>query len=64
MEPKPQGPEELFRGDLASVIAVVKTLAPLCKTPQDLVGMAELALVNDGQLALLMEKCQPLRMRR
>jgi hypothetical protein len=56
-------PEESFRQALQDVIAIVRKLSPHCKNVNELVGMAELALENDGQLALLMNQVTPLRLR-
>lgn len=53
-EPKKETPEEKFRGILEDVILFVEHFAPYCTDPKDLVGMAQHALVNPGQLNLLM----------
>jgi hypothetical protein len=47
-------PEESFRESLKDVIVVAQMLASHCQTIEELIGMAELALENDGQLRLLM----------
>lgn len=56
--------EEQFRSALADVLAVMRKLAPLCKTVDDMVGMTQLALENDGQLALMMQAVSPLQLRK
>ena len=53
-EPKEPTREEKFRGILEDVILFVENFAPYCKDPKDLVGIAQHALVNEGQLNLLM----------
>lgn len=55
--------EDSFRDTLQDVIVVVKKLAPCCRSVNDLIGMAELAMQNDGQLFLLMEKVGPVTLR-
>ena len=52
---------EAFRGDLESVLVVVKALSGVCGTPAELAGVVQLGLNNDGQLRLLMEKVEQLR---
>lgn len=54
-DPK-QNPEDAFRENLKDVIAIAEKLAPLCRTVEEMVGMAALALENDGQLRLLMRE--------
>lgn len=49
-----QTAEESFRSSLEDVIAISEKLYPYCNSVQDLVGIAKLALENDGQLRLLM----------
>ena len=56
-------PEDQFRDSLKDVIAVVEVLTPFCKSVDDLIGVCRLALSNDGQLALLMGKVYPVRLR-
>lgn len=46
--------EQSFRESLKDVVAVVQKLAPHCNGFDDLIGMVELAINNDGQLHLLM----------
>ncbi len=48
--------EDAFRESLKDVVAFAQKVSSCCKTVEDLIGMAELALTNDGQLQLLMEK--------
>lgn len=52
-EPKPSI-EETFRSVLEDLAAVAERLEPTCKTTEELIGVAKLALENDGQLRLLM----------
>ncbi len=62
-EKEPKAPEQAFRDDLESVIAVLEALAPDCDSADDLVEVLRLALRNDGQLRLLMKKVMPLSRR-
>ena len=55
--------EDQFRDNIRDMLAVLECFAPICKTPDDLVGMLKLALVNDGQLQLLLNKLTPLHKR-
>lgn len=48
--------EESFRKALEDVVAISERLAPLCPGTEDLTELCKLALTNDGQLALLMDK--------
>ncbi len=50
--------EEGFRESLKDLIVVADRLKPFCNTTEDLVGMCNLALENDGQLRLLMQSVQ------
>ena len=59
-DPNQQSQEEQFRDNISDLLAVLRCFAPHCKTPDDLVGMLELALKNDGQLALLLDRLTPL----
>lgn len=52
--------EEQFRDNLRDLIVILERFAPLCKTPDDLVGMLRLAINNDGQLALMLKELTPL----
>lgn len=52
-----------FRQNLLEVIIIVKKLAPLCKTVDELIDMAEFATRNDAQLRLLIREVSPLRLR-
>lgn len=54
MEAK-QTVEQSFRESLKDVTAVVQKLAPHCPSFDDLLGMMELALTNDGMLNVLMK---------
>lgn len=63
-EQEQAGVDEQFRDNLRDVDAVVRKLAPLCRDVNDLLGMIGLALVNDGQLALLLREVAPVRLRK
>ena len=54
MTEQKQTAEESFRSSLEEIIVISEKLTPYCNTVQDLIGMAKLALDNDGQLKLLM----------
>lgn len=45
---------ELFRSSLTDLITITQKLIPHCDSLEDMRGMVELALTNDGQLKLLM----------
>ena len=51
--------EQQFRESLQDVVIILKKLVPHCRTPEDLIGMIELAQINDGQLAILWEQVNP-----
>lgn len=65
MEAPRLSPEEGFREALEDAVSVIKKLAPVCGTFDEMTGVCELALTNDAQLRLLMktvlepEKAQP-----
>ena len=63
-EPQPRNIDDDFRDDLRVVIAVVTKLAPHCKSVEDLVGLCELGLKNEGQLDLLLNLVAPLSFRK
>ena len=46
--------EDAFKDSLRDVVAVAQKLQHCCKTVEDLIGVVELAISNDGQLQLLM----------
>lgn len=50
--------EASFRESLRDVAAVIKGLSYLCRTPEEMTGMIELAESNDAQLRLLMAAIQ------
>ncbi len=52
----PQEAEASFRSLLEDVGPLIASLAPLCQNMAELVSMVELAVINDGQLRLLMER--------
>lgn len=64
VEPPAVSEEASFRSSLEDVIVVVKKLSPLCKTPEELIGLCELAVSNDAQLTLLFQQVMPTRMRK
>lgn len=47
---------EQFRSSLEDVIVLLRALTPHAETVHDAIGMATLALENDGQLRLLMKE--------
>jgi hypothetical protein len=49
-------PEDKFRDALKDVLVIAKRLAPHCRTTEELIGVLDHALQNDGQLRLLMTK--------
>lgn len=51
---KPVSPEEGFRSSLRDTIEIIRGLASVCKTPEEMIEVARLGLENDGQLRLLM----------
>lgn len=67
-QPEPQhtvlNPEEQFRLALDDAVAILRKLAPLCGSVEELVGVAELAMTNDAQLRLLMDRVAPVHFRR
>lgn len=48
-------PEESFRSSLRDLVVLCRALTPVAATVKDLLGMAELAIKNDGQLSLLFQ---------
>ncbi len=46
--------EEEVRKSLDNLVELAELLLPYCNDVGDLVGMAKLAMVNDGQLKLVM----------
>ena len=53
-----------MREEIADTIVIIKKVAQYCGNVDDLVGMLQLALQNDGQLTLLMAELAPLQLRR
>lgn len=49
-----QSQEEAFRSSLEDVLEVASKLSSHCNSVEDLIGVVQLALANDGQLRLLM----------
>lgn len=49
-----QDPTASFRESLKDLIIIVEKLAPYCQSLEDLVGVASLALENDGQAKMIM----------
>lgn len=60
---QPTTPDEAARLILADTVKVVRGLAPVCATLDELVQLCELAQTNDGQLRLLRERIAPLSLR-
>ena len=54
MDQAKQTAEEKFKDGLTDVLALAGKLAPLCQTTEELLGVCELALMNNGQLRMLM----------
>ena len=46
--------DEQLKEGLENLVFLVRALSGHCESTQDLIGMAELALTNDGQFKLLM----------
>ncbi len=63
MEPQ-TSPEEEFRYGLEFTAILLRKLAPVCTTLDELVGMCEYAKTNDAQLRLLMREVGPVRMKK
>lgn len=55
MPEKPPTAEQV-RASLEDTLLLVDRLAPLCKDFDDLVGILTLALTNDAQLKILMDR--------
>ena len=51
-----QTDEEKFREALGDVMVIVKRLAPHCQRVDELIGVLQHAMENDGQLRLLMSR--------
>lgn len=49
---------DAFRDNLNDVIAIVQKLGDVCQDLPELLGICKLALENDAQLRLLMERVQ------
>lgn len=61
-QPQPD-PDEQLREALHEAAVVIRKLAPFCATVDELVGMIELAQVNDGQLQMLKREISPVLLR-
>lgn len=48
-------PEEKFRSSLQDVAAITERLSSVCKTPEEMVSVINLAMENDAQLRILMK---------
>lgn len=46
---------ETLRASLQDVLQCLNTMAPYCETVKELIDLVELALINDGQLKLIMK---------
>ena len=55
--------EESFRSSLRDAIALMEKLAPDCSSVQEMIEMAQLALKNDGQLNMLLNRVAPIRLK-
>lgn len=53
---QPQQAEQAFRSALQDVIKIGDAFEPTCNTVGELLQICQLALENDGQLRLVMEK--------
>ena len=53
--------EDRLRETIRETVVVLDKLAPVCRDVAELRGMLVLALENDGQLSLLVDKLSPLR---
>ena len=64
-EPTPAEPtfEGQLRETIRETVVILDKLAPMCGNVDELRGLLLLALENDGQLALLIDKLSPLRTR-
>lgn len=61
METQKQTAEQAFRSGLEDAITICKTLAAHCQTVEELIGMLELAVVNDAQMRLLIVQVKGLK---
>ena len=63
--PQPeQTVEQSFRASLDDTRVILKRLAPLCKSVNDMVELLDLAITNDSQLSILMDKVGPVALRK
>lgn len=56
--------EEAFRYGLEGAVEIAERLLPFCHTVEDLIGVAKLALDNEGQLRLLLKVTQTQQVKR
>ncbi len=61
MEQKRIDEQDAFRNGLADVIATAERLAAVCQTLEEMISLCQLALTNDAQLRLLLEKIKQKR---
>ena len=61
-EPAPSFEEQL-RESIRETVVILEKLAPMCNDVNELRGLLVLALENDGQLSLIIDKLSPLRMK-
>ena len=62
-QPEPVTPDEAARLILADTVKVLRGLAPVCRTLEELIQLCEVAQTNDGQLRLLRDRIAPLELR-
>ena len=55
--------EDQLRETIRETVVILEKLAPMCGDVDELRAMLVLALENDGQLALLVDRLSPLRMK-
>lgn len=48
--------EDKFRSSLEDLLALAKKFLPVCERVEDLIGMVQLAIENEGQLKLLLKE--------
>lgn len=52
--------EALFRSSLEDVITFLERVGPSCNSLDEILDVARLATINDGQLRMLMKSCNEL----
>lgn len=56
--------QERFRSSLGDSVILLKKMIPLCQSIDEMVELFELAMVNDSQLSLIMERVSPLMLKK